>query len=109
MQQKDDHAGDVSAWQKRMLPAFPPPQQLVVYDIRQTSASVRLTLSTLIGLIHRTQVSIYLIYKDDDLFWLQSCLQEIPHEQPNIVGDEVLSALLTTHQKLVQGMIVYDP
>jgi len=109
MQQKDDHAGDVPAWQKRMLPAFPPPQQLVVYDIRQTSADARLTLSALVGLIHRTQVSIYLIYKDDDLFWLQSCLQEIPHGQSNIVGDEVLSALLTTHRELVQGMIVYDP
>ncbi len=109
MQQKEDHVGDVQAWQNRMLPTFPPPQQLVVYDIRQTSTDARLTLSALVGLIHRTQVSIYLIYKDDDLFWLQSCLQEIPHERPNIVGDEVLSVLLTTHRQLVQGMIVYDP
>lgn len=93
----------------KMLPAFPTPQQLMVYDVRRATPAILLTLSTLVGLINRSQVSIYLIYRDDDLFWLRTCLQTIPQKQSTVAHDEVLVALLATYRSIVQGMIVYDP
>ncbi len=94
---------------ERMLPAFPTPQQLTVYDVRHATPAILLTLSTLVGLINRTQARIYLIYRNDDLSWLQTCLQAVPQEKPAAAHDEVLAALLTTYRSIVQGMIVYDP
>lgn len=93
----------------RMIPAFQPPQDLTVYDLRAASRAILLTATTLAGLINRPQPKVYLITCNDDVFWLSQICDSIPQDRASLNGNEALSDLLTTYGDTIQGCIIYDP
>jgi hypothetical protein len=94
---------------ERLLPAFQAPEHLDVYDIRSALPDVQRTVTMLAGLINRPQSKIYLISRDDDLFWLNEALASVPHTVSPTRGNDILDTLLNTHRDSIQGLIIYDP
>src|SRR5438045_329363 len=93
----------------RILPAFQPPQQLTIFDLRGASQEVKLSATTMAGLINRPQPMAYLIIYDDDDFWRKELLGAIEQKTSPSSGDEVLTAMLATFRSCTKGMIIYDP
>jgi hypothetical protein len=94
---------------KSLLPAFPPVQQLTVYDIRGVSQDIQLSATIIAGITNRLQPRVYLITHDDDAFWLQQIPSSIPKEFLPAKGQEAFLALLTASLSQMRGVIIYDP
>ncbi|HEX6478839.1 MAG TPA: GxGYxYP domain-containing protein [Ktedonobacteraceae bacterium] len=92
-----------------LLPAFQPPEHLDVYDIRGAQGDVQRTVTMLAGLINRPRSKIYLVSRDDDLFWLNEALASIPHTLSPARGNDILDTLLKTYRDSIQGLIIYNP
>ena len=93
-----------SAW-----PTLQAPNHLDVYDIRGASQDVQLSVTTLTGVINRQQPGIYLLSRDDDSFWLNEALAQVPHDVSPATKNDVLDALLNAYGSSMRGLIIYDP
>ena len=102
-------AANVNWSNERLLPAFQAPEHLDVYDIRTAPGDVQRTVTMLAGLINRPQPKIYLISRDDDLFWLNEVLASVSHTISPARGNDILDMLLKTYRDSIQGLIIYDP
>src|SRR5260221_4664156 len=91
-----------------LLPAFQAPEHLDVYDIRNTSYDVQLSVTTLTGLINRQQPRVYLISNSDAAFWLDAASAQVPHDIPAARDEAALEALLNGYRNRVAGLIIYD-
>lgn len=91
-----------------LQPKMPPPaQHLYVADVRHLTHDEQLLLTSLQGLVNRTQPRIYLIHDEEDPFWLQ-VLQDQGQTGKTIPVADPLS-LLKTFQTSYQGVVVPDP
>lgn len=93
----------------KLLPGFQTPEQLTIYDIRQASRDVMLSVTTLVGLINRPKPRIYLLVSDDDVFWMNKIFHTLQPATSSSTGDDVFNALLDIYGSIVQGLIIYDP
>jgi hypothetical protein len=93
----------------RLLPVFQTPKQLTIYDLRGASNEVQLSAATLAGILNRPIPMVYLIFSDEDAFWLKELLGGIPQESSPTSGDGVLEGMLIPFRSAIQGMIIYDP
>jgi len=91
-----------------LLPAFQAPEHLDVYDIRNTSYDVQLSVTTLTGLINRQQPRVYLLSNSDAAFWLDAAFAQVPHDISAARDEAVLEALLNGYRNRVAGLIIYD-
>ncbi len=93
----------------KLLPAFQTPEELTVYDIRGASTETKISVTTFVGLINRPQPRVYLFINDDDVFWLDTVFNTVPHTTSASNNDTVLDALLDNYESCLQGMVIYDP
>ncbi|HLJ33502.1 MAG TPA: GxGYxYP domain-containing protein [Ktedonobacteraceae bacterium] len=93
----------------KLLPAFQTPQELTVYDIRRASTETKISVTTFVGLINRPRPQVYLFMNDDDVFWLDTVFNSVPHTTSANDNDTVLDALLDSYARCLQGMVIYDP
>jgi hypothetical protein len=93
----------------KLLPAFQTPQELMVYDIRGASTETKISVTTFVGLINRPQPRVYLFVNDDDVFWLNTVFNTVPHTISASSNDAVLDALLDSYDRCMQGMVIYNP
>jgi len=91
-----------------LLPAFQAPEHLDVYDIRNTSYDVQLSVTTLTGLINRQQPKVYLLSNSDAAFWLDAAFAQVPHDISAARDEAALEALLNGYRNRVAGLIIYD-
>ena len=92
-----------------LLPAFQAPEHLDVYDTRNTSYDIQLSVTTVTGLINRQQPKVYLLSRSDDAFWLNQVFAHIPHDISAARDETVLETLLNDYRNRVAGLIIYDP
>jgi GxGYxYP putative glycoside hydrolase C-terminal domain/GxGYxY sequence motif in domain of unknown function N-terminal len=110
MQMKGSNADDLFDWSDgRLLPAFQRPEHLMVYDVLHAPRDVQLSLASFVGLLNRPQPRIYLLGRDNDLFWLNEALPSIPHTLSPLANTEIVHELLMRYRTAVRGMIIYDP
>ncbi|GHO73514.1 hypothetical protein KSD_12850 [Ktedonobacter sp. SOSP1-85] len=88
---------------------FQAPEQLSIYDISSTSSEERQAVSTLTGLINRSQPEVYLIYNQDDRFWLEQIPDSLPRRSMSVSGGDVLGALIQEYRTRIKGIVIYDP
>ncbi|MGH2481483.1 MAG: hypothetical protein ACRDHW_17660, partial [Ktedonobacteraceae bacterium] len=93
----------------RLLPAFQQPRELLAYTVRGLTYDLQLSLATLVGLINRSRASIYLDWREFDLFWLREVLSHIPSTVSPLKGDAILFELLENHREQVAGYVIYNP
>ena len=93
----------------KLLPAFQTPQALAVYDIRGTSAETQISVTTFAGLINRPQPRVYPLTTDDDVFWLNTIFNTLPHTTYAGSKENVLDTLLDSYDSCLQGMVIYNP
>lgn len=93
----------------RFLPAFQPPRALVAYTVRGLAYDLQLSIATLTGLINREHASVYLDWREFDLFWLREVLGHIPSTLSTLNGDAILFDLLERHGERVAGYVIYNP
>jgi len=92
-----------------LLPAFQAPEHLNVYDIRNTSYDIQLSVTTMTGLINRQQPEVYLLNSSDAAFWLNQVFAHIPHVISAAKDEAILETLLNGYRNRVAGLIIYDP
>jgi len=92
-----------------LLPAFQAPEHLDVYDIRNTSYDIQLSVTTMTGLINRQQPEVYLLNSSDAAFWLNQVFAHIPHVISAAKDEAILETLLNGYRNRVAGLIIYDP
>ncbi|HWS82622.1 MAG TPA: GxGYxYP domain-containing protein [Ktedonobacteraceae bacterium] len=92
-----------------LLPAFQPPQELIVYNVHRLDYDLQLSIATLVGLINRSQASVYLDWRDNDLFWLREVLDHVPSKTSTLTGEAILSDLLKTYRDRIEGYVIYNP
>ena len=91
-----------------LQPKMPPPaRHLYVADVRHLRPEERLLLTSLQGLVNRTQPRIYLIGDDSDPFWLDVLQQQGSTDAPIPVADPL--SLLQTFKGAYKGAVVADP
>jgi hypothetical protein len=91
-----------------LQPKTPPPaQHLSVADVRHLTQDEQLLLTSLQGLVNRTQPRIYLIHDEDDPFWLQAMQDQGQTGKPIPVADPF--SLLKTFASAYKGAVVPDP
>ena len=93
----------------RLVPAFQEPEKLTIYNLRGASMEVLLSAATMAGLINRPQPQVYLIFNDDDDFWLKEIPGSITRESTPSSGNDVLEGMLITFRNYAKGMVIYDP
>ena len=93
----------------RLVPAFQEPTQLTIYDLRGASMEVLLSAATMAGLINRPQPQVYLVFNDDDDFWLKEIPGSIPRETAPTSSNDLLERMLKAFPDYAKGMIIYDP
>jgi GxGYxYP putative glycoside hydrolase C-terminal domain/GxGYxY sequence motif in domain of unknown function N-terminal len=99
-----------SSWSSNgLLPAFQAPEHLDVYDIRNASHAIQLSVTTITGLINRQRPKVYLLSKSDDAFWHNQVFAHIPHDISAARDEAVLETLLNDYRNRVAGLIIYDP
>ncbi len=94
---------------ERFIPGFQPVTQLDVCTVTGASDETNITLATLVGLVNRPQPKIYLIFGDDEAFWLKEVFSHIPQNHISATNDSALDALLATYHESVKGLVIYDP
>ncbi|MBD3227497.1 MAG: hypothetical protein GF329_04840 [Candidatus Lokiarchaeota archaeon] len=82
------------------------PTDLLVYDLRNRSYETQIVLTSLQGLVNRDNVSIFLIYRDSDLFWLTQ-LKEIHGINYTFYTNSFWN-LFTIYNSSFDGLIIYD-
>jgi len=92
-----------------LLPAFQPPQELIVYNVHRLDYDLQLSIATLVGLINRSQASVYLDWRDNDLFWLREVLGHVPSRTSTLTGEAILFDLLKTYCDCIEGYVIYNP
>lgn len=90
-------------------PTLQAPDHLDVYDKRGASQDVQLSVTTMTGVINRQQPKVYLLSGDDDSFWLQEALAQVPYDVSPATGNDALDALLNSYGSSIRGLIIYDP
>jgi hypothetical protein len=91
-----------------LQPKMPPPaRHLYVADVRHCTFDERVLLLSLQGLVNRTQPRIYLIFKDDDRFWLEEMRRQGQTDEPIPVADPL--SLVDRFRSAVHGAVVPDP
>lgn len=91
-----------------LQPKTPPPaRRLSVADVRRLTHDEQLLLTSLQGLVNRTQPRIYLVHDDDDSFWLQAMQDQGQTGKPIPVADPF--ELLKTFRSAYKGAVVPDP
>src|SRR5947209_5794442 len=93
----------------RLAPAFQKPEKLTIYNVRGASMEVMLSAATMAGLINRPQPQVYLIFNDDDDFWLKEIPGAITRETTPTSGNDVLEGMLKAFPDYAKGMVIYDP
>lgn len=93
----------------RFLPVFQPPRALVAYTVRGLAYDLQLSIATLTGIINREHASVYLDWREFDLFWLRKVLGHIPSTLSTFSGDAILFDLLDRHGEQVAGYVIYNP
>ena len=89
-------------------PKMPPPaRHLYVADVRRLSRDERILLLSLQGLVNRVQPRIYLVFKDDDRFWLREMQRQGQTDVPIVVSDPL--SLVARFRRDVKGAVVADP
>ena len=92
-----------------LLPAFQAPEHLDVYDIRNASYDIQLSVTTMTGLINRQQPEVYLLNSSDAAFWLNQVFAHIPHVISAAKDEAILETLLNGYRNRIAGLIIYDP
>ncbi len=91
-----------------LQPKTPPPaRHLYVADVRHLTHDEQLLLTSLQGLVNRTQPRIYLVHDEDDPFWLQAMQDQGQTGAPIPVADPF--SLLKMFQSAYKGAVVPDP
>jgi len=91
-----------------LQPKTPPPaRHLYVADVRHLTHDEQLLLTSLQGLVNRTQPRVYLVASDDDSFWLQAMQDQGQTDAPVPVADPM--TLLKTFSSAYKGAVVPDP
>jgi hypothetical protein len=93
----------------RFFPRFLPPEELLVIDLRAASPDLRLSVTTLAGVVNRVRAQLYLIGDSDDLFWLQHGLDRFPQERLSATLDELPARLIERYRSDLAGLVIYDP
>ena len=93
----------------KLLPAFQAPEHLDVYDLRNASYDIQLSVTAMTGLINRQQPQVYLLNSSDAAFWLNQVFAHIPREISSARDEAVLEALLNGYRNRIAGLIIYDP
>jgi hypothetical protein len=93
----------------RFLPTFQAPDELTAYNVHQLDYDLQLSIATLVGLINRTQASVYLDWREYDLFWLREVLGHVSSTISTFRGEAILYDLLQTYRDRVDGYVIYDP
>lgn len=93
----------------RLLPTFQPPHELHVYNVHSLPYDLQLSIATLVGLINRERASVYLDWREFDLFWLREALSDIPSAYSSLHGEAILFELLDQQREWLAGYVVYDP
>jgi len=93
----------------RLVPAFQEPEKLTIYNLRGASMEVLLSAATMAGLINRPQPQVYLIFNDDDDFWLKEIPGSITRETAPTSGNDLLEGMLKAFPDYAKGMVIYDP
>ena len=88
---------------KRSTPA----QHLYVADVRKLPHDEQLLLASLQGLVNRKQPRVYLIWEDNDQFWLDAMQEQGQTGKPIPVADPL--SLLKTFRSAYKGAVVADP
>jgi hypothetical protein len=94
---------------KRLIPGFEPVEHLNVYDLRGSAGDVQLAAATCAGLINRPQPHVYLVFGDDDAYWLRQIGVNIPQTHITSRGYDAFLELLDSYQEEIKGLIIYDP
>lgn len=81
--------------------------RLYVADVRHATADERLMLNSLQGIVNRKQPRIYLIFRDNDLFWLDQLQKQGHTGEPIKVADPL--SLVRTFRGEIEGAVVTDP
>src|SRR5258708_8763655 len=92
-----------------LLPAFQAPEHLNVYDIRNTSYDIQLSVTTMTGLINRQQPEVYLLNSSHAAFWLNQVFAHIPHVISAAKDEAILETLLNGYRNRVSGLIISHP
>ena len=89
-------------------PKMPPPaRHLYVADVRRLTRDERILLISLQGIVNRVQPRIYLIFKDDDRFWLRETQRQRQTDAPIVVLKPL--SLVARFRQSVRGVVVSDP
>ncbi len=94
---------------ERMIPAFQTVEHLDVCDLRGATHAVQLAATTCVGLLNRPQPRVYLIFSDDDEYWLKQLMPSLPQTLASQTGNAALNLLLDKYGAHIQGLIIYDP
>jgi len=86
---------------------FNRPNNLTVFDLRGKNYQQQIALTTLQGLVNRDNVSIFLIYRSSDLFWLQQ-LNQTHGINYTILNDSQYWNLFQQFDSKIEGLIIYD-
>src|SRR6266480_1500034 len=93
----------------RLVPEFQEPEKLTIYNLRGASMEVLLSAATMAGLINRPQPQVYLIFNDDDDFWLKEIPGSITRETAPTSDNDLLKGMLKAFPDHAKGMVIYDP
>ena len=85
-----------------------PPTNLTVFDLRGFDYQHQLLLVTLQGLVNRDNVSLFLIFRSNDLFWLQQLNESRNINNYKLVNDDDYWNLIDSYKDNISGLIVYD-
>jgi hypothetical protein len=85
---------------------FSTPKNLIVLDLREKDYASQLLLTSLQGLINRKNVTLFLIYRESDLFWLQQL--NISHGINYTIYNNSYWDLIASYNNSFNGLIFYD-
>jgi hypothetical protein len=94
---------------KRVVPSFQPIEHLDVYDFRDATQDIQLAATICVGIINRPQPRVYLIFSNDDEYWLLQLANAVPQTRITSKGDDALIELLNSYHTEIKGLIIYDP
>ncbi len=84
-----------------------PARHLYVADVRHLTPDERILLLSLQGLVNRTQPRIYLVFQEDDRFWLDEMRRQGDTDDPIPVTDPL--SLVERFRSAARGAVVADP
>jgi hypothetical protein len=89
-------------------PKMPPPaRHLYVTDVSKEPSDVKVLLTSLEGLVNRVQPRIFLIFDDQDKFWLEQMIKQ--GETGSILRVSNPLSLVSKFRSVVKGAVIPDP